>query len=138
MTNNISSFKDLEVWQRARRLAKGIYIATNEFPDSQRFILTAQIQRSAISVPSNIAEGQTRKATKDYIRFLNIALGSLAELETQLLIASDLGYIKDTNLEQLTNECHIIGRMLNKLVSSLERNLATNTPKPKARTLEPA
>lgn len=131
--NNTFSYRDLEVWQRARTMVKRIYDVTHTFPQDQRFGLTQQMQRAAVSIPSNIAEGQVRHATKDYIRFLNIALGSTAELETQLLLASDLGYISTENCENLLEEYAIIGRMLNKLIQSLAAKLSS----PEAQRLEP-
>lgn len=136
---SIKSFRDLDVWQRAKALAVQIYQLTDSFPASQKYTLSSQMQRAAVSVPSNIAEGQVRHATKDYIRFLNIALGSIAELETQTLIAKELGYIK-CDVQDLINEYHIIGRMLNRLIASLSRTLPTKSLplKPKAQTPEPA
>ncbi len=133
--NKIFSYRDLDVWQRSRRLVKLIYQATELFPKSQQFSLCQQMQRAAVSIPSNIAEGQVKRATRDYIRHLNIALGSSAELDTQILLSLDLGYIDTTKSETLTEECAIIGRMLNKLVASLTLKLS---PKPEARSLEPA
>ena len=131
--NKIYSYRDLDVWQRSRRLVKTIYVLTESFPKSQQFVLCQQMQRAAISIPSNIAEGQVKRSTRDYIRFLNIALGSLAELETQLLLALDLDYVTVQDSNVIGEECSIIGRMLNKLVASLEAKLNS----PEARILEP-
>jgi len=120
-SGTVTSYRDLVVWQKAMTLVSDIYKLTREFPDSERFGLTSQIQRAAVSIPSNIAEGQGRLATKEFRQFLGIARGSLKELETQLLISIDLGY---TSQEQagacigLTNE---VGRMLNALIKALER-----------------
>ena len=74
----IYSYQDLEVWQRSKELVKTVYILTGKFPKSQQFSLVQHMQRAAVSIPSNIAEGQAKKSTRDYIRHLNIALGSLA------------------------------------------------------------
>jgi four helix bundle protein len=82
----LQSYKDLEVWKRSLTLVKNVYIIARELPKFEQFGLTSQIQRSAVSIPSNIAEGYARKGTGDYIRFLSIAYGSAAELETQLII----------------------------------------------------
>lgn len=82
----------LDVWQEAMTLVEMIYAFSSRFPDAERFGLTAQIRRAAVSVPSNIAEGAARRSTPDYLRFLSIARGSLSELDTQLKIATRLGY----------------------------------------------
>jgi four helix bundle protein len=87
----IGSFKDLKVWQKAYALALALYQWTGYFPEVEQFELTSQIRRSAASVPSNIAEGYVRAHTGEYLRFLHIAYGSLAEPETQLMLARDLG-----------------------------------------------
>lgn len=115
----IRDHKDLQVWQRAMKLVVSVYTALAAFPSSEKFGLSDQIKRSAVSIPSNIAEGSARKTTKEFIQFLHIALGSAAELETQLLIASELGFAKSLNeqLEELT----ILRKQLNALVSSLKR-----------------
>lgn len=133
MMTKIFSYHDLEVWQRSRKLVKEIFTLTESFPQSQRFCLCQQMQKAAVSIPSNIAEGQVRKATRDYIRFLNIALGSTSELDTQILLSFDLGYTSEKLCKKLGEECAIIGRMLNKLITSLESKLAY----PKAQSLEP-
>ena len=84
----------LEAWKRSRELVLSIYTLTQNFPKEEMFGLTSQMRRAAVSIPSNIAEGAARTGDKEFAQFLNIARGSLSELETQLLIASDLGYIK--------------------------------------------
>ena len=85
--------KDLEVYKLSLTLVENIYKLTQSFPASENFGLTSQLRRASISLPSNIAEGSSRGSTKDFIRFLNIASGSLAEIETQLVIAERIGYI---------------------------------------------
>jgi len=90
--------KDLEIWQRGIDFVSRIYQATKRFPRDEEYGLKSQMRRAAVSYPSNIAEGAARSSKKEYIRFLYVALGSLSELETQLLIAERLGYIKATNL----------------------------------------
>ena len=134
MASKIYSYQDLDVWQRSRKLVKIIYELTDTFPKSQQFGLCQQMQRAAVSIPSNIAEGQVKRATRDYIRYINIALGSLAELDTQILISFDLGYTSLAITENIRNDCSIIGRMLNKLIGSLKKTLLSST---EARTLEP-
>jgi four helix bundle protein len=91
----MAGHKDLEVWKESMILAKSTYNATNNFPKSEMFGLTSQIRRSAVSIPSNIAEGAARNSDKEFIQFLYISLGSLAELETQLLLSEDIGYLNN-------------------------------------------
>ena len=86
----------LEVWQEAMELVETVYVTTADFPADERFGLTAQIRRAAVSVPSNIAEGAARRSTLEYQRFLSISRGSLSEMSTQLQIATRLGYMKST------------------------------------------
>ena len=113
----ITSFEDLVVWQRAMILVREIYALTRQFPPDERFGLTAQLRRAAVSVPSNIAEGHERETTGDYIRFVSIAEGSLAEARTPLRIAADLGYRSD--ITAILGEMHEIKRMLYALRRSL-------------------
>lgn len=87
----------LEAWKRSRELVLNIYTLTQNFPKEEIFGLTSQMRRAAVSIPSNIAEGAARTGDKEFAQFLNIARGSLSELETQLLILSDLGYIKNND-----------------------------------------
>lgn len=95
MDEKIRSHKDLQVWQEAMVLVTEIYRLSENFPESEKFGLTSQIRRSAISIPSNIAEGFARKGNKELIQFLYISIGSLSELETQYEIAKNLIYIKE-------------------------------------------
>lgn len=112
-------FKDLEIWKRSRVFCSSIYQVTSNFPESEKFGLTNQLRRAAVSIPSNIAEGSSRKSNKDFARFLQITLGSAFEIETQLLIASDLKFISDEDLESLLNELNSIIKMTSKFNSSL-------------------
>jgi four helix bundle protein len=100
----MNSFRDLIVWQKAMGLVKIIYDVTNNFSSSERYGLTDQIRRSAVSIPSNIAEGYGRGSTNDYIRFLTIARGSLFELETQAEIGLSLNYMSDTDFKIVINQ----------------------------------
>ncbi len=84
--------EDLDAWKRAMELAKDVYLVTKNWPSEERFGLTNQVRRAAVSVPSNIAEGAARGTNKDFSHFIDIALGSLAEVETQLILASDIGF----------------------------------------------
>ena len=115
----IRNYADLQVWQKAMSLVTDIYKATTFFPREERYGLTAQIRRSAVSIPSNIAEGSARETTPDLLRFITIAYGSLAELETQLLIARNLDYLAEEIMFSLIQRCREIGRMLNGLRQSL-------------------
>ena len=117
--NPVASFEDLLVWQRAMGLVREIYRITRPFPSDERFGLTSQLRRAAVSVPSNIAEGHERQTTADFIRFISIAEGSLAEARTQLLIGCDLGYCERTEIQITFDEMQEIKRMLNALRRSL-------------------
>ncbi len=112
-------FRDLLVWQRSMKLAQEIYSLTQSFPRSETFGLTSQLRRSAISVPSNIAEGQGRLSDKSFAVFLGHARGSLFEMETQIELASSLGFVDGKQLDRLLKECAEIGRMINGLLSTL-------------------
>jgi four helix bundle protein len=93
----MKTHKDLDVWKKGMGLVRAIYAATREFPASEVYGLTSQMQRAAVSIPSNIAEGAARGTNNEFTRFLRISLGSLAELETQTILAQDLGYIQDSS-----------------------------------------
>lgn len=105
-------YRDLEVWKRGHALVLRVYDLTKVFPDDERFGLTSQLRRAAVSVPSNIAEGSKRRTDRDFARFLNIAEGSLSETDYLLLCAKDLGYIGAHAQEQLADEIDEISRML--------------------------
>ena len=116
---NVQSYRDLIVWQKCVDLVAEIYAVTEPFPKSQLFSLSQQMQKAAISVPCNIAEGQGRSTTKDYLNFLHIARGSLQELETQLFIAHRLGFTSETARNETLAKTMEIGRLLNGLIRSL-------------------
>lgn len=116
----LKTFKDLIAWQKAYALCLEIYQLAKNFPISEQYGLTSQMKRSALSVPSNIAEGYVRHGTQDYIRFLYIAYASLAELETQLLLAKDLGYIKSDNFNEIINLQAEVQRIMFRLIDSLK------------------
>ena len=118
MSHEKKGFKQLDVWKRAMRLADRIYDITDSFPKDQRFGLVSQMQRAAVSVPSNIAEGCSRSGKKEFVQFLYVARGSLAELETQVILAYSRKYIPKENYVTLCNEIDIIHRMLAKLILS--------------------
>ena len=119
----IQDFRDLKVWQVAMQLATVVYTLTHSFPKSEAFGLTSQMQRAAVSVPSNIAEGHARDSTKEFLRFISIAMGSLAEVETQLILAHKLNYIEEGKLAGLLENTGEVGRMLRGLQNSLKAKL---------------
>jgi len=121
----LKSYKELNVWQKAYSLCLNIYKLTGSFPGEEKYGLTSQIRRSAVSVPSNIAEGYGRKSTKEYLQLLYIAYGSVCELETQLLLAGDLGYGKAADLEKLQQDIGDVERMLKGLIKSLRNKHLT-------------
>jgi four helix bundle protein len=94
----MANHKDLEVWKESMILAKEIYLLSKTFPKEEIYGITSQVRRCSVSIPSNIAEGAARSSDKEFIQFLYIALGSLAELETQIILIKDFGYIKNVNI----------------------------------------
>ena len=116
----ILSYRDLEVWQKSMDLVEDCYRLTAKFPKNESYGLTGQLQRSAVSVPANIAEGRERTGTREFLHHLSIACGSLAELETHLLIARRLNYVGEDDLRRLMDKAGEIGRMLNGLRGALE------------------
>ncbi len=126
MTHEVRSFKDLVAWQKSMALVTEVYRVSQEFPKEEIFGLISQTRRSAVSVPSNIAEGHARTSKKEFQYFLSNARGSLAELETQLTIAHQLAYINETTITQLLNQLWEVARILNGLLSSLKRSPTPN------------
>ena len=118
---NIKSYRDLLVWQKSMDLAVDIHPCALAFPKAEMFGLTSQMNRSATSVPSNIAEGHGRRTTGDYIHFLTISRGSLNELETQLTLAMRHGYISEAIHDRFLDRAAEVGRLLNGLLDALER-----------------
>ena len=118
-SREVKSYRDLRVWQQGRVLVKEVYRAVKSFPKEEIYGLTSQIKRSAVSIPSNIAEGSSRRSTQEFLRFINIATGSLAELETQLILANDLEFLESETLEKLLKRTDDIGRMLQGLYDAL-------------------
>lgn len=116
-----NSYRDLQVWQRSIDLAEKIYRLTSAFPKSELYGLTSQLRRASVSVPSNVAEGWARRSRKDYQRFVEIALGSNDELQTQLVIADRLGLAEKTLLAETVALSNEVGRMLQGLRKFLER-----------------
>jgi four helix bundle protein len=108
----------LKVWQSGMILAKRVYRLTASFPADERFGLTSQMRRAAVSVPSNIAEGHARNTKAEMIRFSGIALGSIAEIETQLLLAADLGFAAAPEIDEVLKVSEEVGRMIHGLIRS--------------------
>lgn len=108
--------KDLEVWQKGILLVTDIYQLTNNFPKEELYGLTNQIRRAAVSIPSNIAEGSARQSNKEFIQFLHIALGSLMELETQLIISKNIFFISEEMMAEKQLKIEELGKMLNGLI----------------------
>ena len=117
----IETYRDLKVWQRGIDLVEQVYAVSKPFPTEEKFGLTAQVRRAAVSIPSNIAEGWGRGSTKDYMHFLRIARSSLLEVETQLIIGHRLGYIEEDTLNTLLDQTEIESRMLLALQRSLNK-----------------
>ncbi|MBI3418758.1 MAG: four helix bundle protein [Proteobacteria bacterium] len=115
----MNSYKDLEVWKKGRGLVKKIYQVTSRFPAGEQYGLVSQMRRAAVSIPANLAEGNARAFKKEYIHFVSIAFGSATELETLLLLASDLEFISSDQFKELNDEIGSVLRMLNKLIQSL-------------------
>lgn len=119
MTEQIKSFKDLNTWQAAQDLAVGIYMVTKNFPDDEKFGLTNQIRRAVVSVGSNIAEGFSRKSSKEKVQFYHIAKGSLTEVESQIDLAKRIGYVNELNYQSICLKCDETSRLLTGLIRSV-------------------
>jgi four helix bundle protein len=119
LDNPVRSYQDLIAWQKAMDLVTEIYEVSHKFPREEIFALTSQLRRAAVSIPSNIAEGQGRSSRKEFLYFLGNAKGSLSEVETQVLIARKLDYIDDEVSNSLLNLSAEVGRILNGLLASL-------------------
>ncbi|MFZ1932785.1 MAG: four helix bundle protein [Thermoguttaceae bacterium] len=121
----VKDYRELIVWQKGMDLVEAIYELTAAFPKDELFGLTSQMRRAAVSIPSNIAEGQARNTTRDFLHFLAISYGSLKEIETQVLIAERLGYISNNQADAhvcLTTE---VARLISGLVNSLKKRCAS-------------
>ena len=121
--HTVKSYRDLIAWQRARELVKEVYLLTATFPVGERFGLVSQMDRAAVSIPSNIAEGFGRATTQDYLHFLRIARGSAYELETQLVLAGDLCLCAGEDVLRTSGKLHEVIRVLQGLVAALERRM---------------
>src|SRR4051812_30166893 len=119
--SGMGNYRQLSVWKQAHGLVLNVYQSTKGFPDRERFGLTAQLRRAAISVVSNIAEGSGRQGDWEHVRFLRIARGSVCEMECQLLLARDVGYLEASTWRLLDKDCQDLSRMLNALIRSLHK-----------------
>jgi four helix bundle protein len=117
----MTGYENLDVWKKSILLVTDIYKLVKLLPKEETYALSDQIRRSAVSVPSNIAEGSSRNSKKEFVQFLYISLGSLCELETQLLIAKNIGYIKD--ITSIQKETMSIKKMLNALITSIKKTI---------------
>ena len=123
----IKSYQDLDVWKMSKGLARDVYLLTANFPADERFGLTQQVRRAVVSVMSNIAEGSGRRSSQEFCRFVNIAFGSLCEVESQLLLAIDLKYIDALAVEKILQTADRISKMLYSLHRSLQSSLKPST-----------
>jgi len=117
----LKHYQELIVWQKAMDLVEEVYKASRTFPGEEIYALTSQLRRAAVSIPSNVAEGQGRRTTQDFLRHLSIAYGSLLELETQVLIATRLRYLAQGKCQDILNMTAEVGRLLNGLMFSLAK-----------------
>ncbi len=119
----IRSHRDLQVWHKAMALARTTYSLTKHFPKEETYGLVQQMRRAAVSISSNIAEGYGRNSTLDYMRFLSISIGSLAELETQILLAQDFGYCSPDDSSKIQEQVQELEKMLKSLRTSLREKV---------------
>ncbi len=118
------TYKELDVWKKARAFVKEIYIITRDFPNEEKYGLMSQMRRCAVSIPSNIAEGYGRQFKKETVQFLHISRGSLYELETQMYIAYDLSFISEEKLNILIADLEECRRLLSGLINYFEKNIS--------------
>jgi four helix bundle protein len=122
MYMKVTNYKEMEVWKKGIEIVNLVYGITLNFPKTEMFGLSSQMNRSAVSIPSNVAEGFVRQYTKEYIQFAYVSLGSCAELDTQLIIAKNRGYVSESEFERLENIICEESKMLNGLIRSLSHH----------------
>jgi len=127
------NFRDLTIWQEGIKIVKLIYEITSQLPSEEKFGLKSQMQRAAVSIPSNIAEGCSRSSNLEFKRFLEIAIGSSFELETQLILITELNLLSENNIQPTIQNINILQKMINSFISKL----STQNPKPKTQNLKP-
>ena len=113
------NFREFEVWKRAIQVCKDIYKVTNTFPDSEKFGIVSQIRRASVSIASNIAEGSSRNSDVEFKRFLEIAMGSAFEVETQLIISKEIGYLSIEMMKKEVESIHVLQKKLNRFIAKL-------------------
>jgi len=123
----MKSYRELQIWQKAREITKNTYAVTRLFPAQEQYALASQMNRSAVSIISNIAEGWARSSTKDFLKFLYITRGSIAELETQFILANDLKYINDETLSTMEQQLTELNKMLASLITKLKERIYTKS-----------
>lgn len=123
---NTSDYKSLEVWKKSILLCKEVYLLTRKLPKEETYVLSDQMRRAAISIASNIAEGQGRESKKEFLKFLSISRGSLCELETQCIIAIEIGLLNDEDVSEILSLYSEIGKMIRALANYLSKQLAIN------------
>ena len=116
------SYKELEVWKEARKLVKMIYTLTDNLPDKEKYNLSSQLQRAAISIVSNVAEGVGRNTKKDTTQFIFMARGSIYELETQLLLCLDLSYLEENEIQETFEQIEMVRKLLSGFINYLQKN----------------
>lgn len=119
MEQKLNSYKDLIAWQKAIELVTAVYEETKNFPGDERFNIVSQLNRAAVSIPSNIAEGWGRETSKNYLQFLRIPRGSLMELQTLLIISKNLSYINTERFSIISNKAEEVGKILQGLIKSI-------------------
>jgi len=117
----VQNYRELIAWQKAMELAEAVYQVTKAFPRDETYGLASQLRRAAVSIPSNVAEGQGRRSTKEFAHFLGVAYGSLQETETQIVLASRLGYLQDGQETELLEQTAEVGKLINGLTKALRR-----------------
>ncbi|HEX05122.1 MAG TPA: four helix bundle protein [Bacteroidetes bacterium] len=120
---SLKNYQDLEVWKKSIELAEKVYRLSEKFPNEEKFSMTNQLRRAVVSVAANIAEGAERQGTKEFLQFLSVASGSLAEVETFLILATRLKMVKKQETEPILEYTAIVGRMLNGLKRSLHSKI---------------
>ena len=123
----MGDYRDLKVWEKAMILTEEVYVLTKTFPREELYGLTSQMRRAAVSIPSNIAEGQGRGSDREFARFLEIAHGSLAELDTQLLLCMRLGYVNNTKVKEIQRRMEEIGKMIRALIRKFRHDSVFNS-----------
>ena len=117
------NFRELRIWQESMQIAKAVYIETANFPFNEKFGLTSQINRSVVSIASNIAEGAGRNSDKEFNQFLGIALGSAFELETQLILEQSFGFIQKQNFDEIINQIQRVQKIINAFKASINKKV---------------